>query len=100
MRPFLDFGRFLVAMMNSLGASLHLQLDPPYRIWSSIGATIARCVSKMLKAVSELRMTIFDGLRSRNAARCASLDGVTTPTRVYVGIESRCVDCAQRLAVN
>ena len=52
-RPFLDFGRFLVAMMNSLGASLHLQLDPPYRSRSSIGATIARCVSKMLKAISE-----------------------------------------------
>ena len=56
MRPFLDFGRFLVAMMNSLGVSRHLQLDPPYRSRSSIGATIARCVSKMLKAVSEQSM--------------------------------------------
>ena len=56
MRPFLDFDRFLVIMMNPLGVSPHLQLDPPYRSRSSIGATIARCVSKMLKAVSEQSM--------------------------------------------
>jgi hypothetical protein len=56
MRPFLDFDRFLVVMMNPLGVSPHLQLDPPYRSRSSIGATIARCVSKMLKAVSEQSM--------------------------------------------
>ena len=80
-RPFLDFGRFLVAMMNSLGASLHLQLDPPYRSRSSIGATIARCVSKMLKAISERAWSLFNGLRIRNAARGASLHDVKTLTR-------------------
>jgi hypothetical protein len=37
----------------------------------------------MLKAGNEQRMTIFDGLRIRNAARGASLHDVKTLTRAY-----------------
>jgi len=37
----------------------------------------------MLKAGNEQRMTIFDGLRIRNAARGASLHDVRTLTRAY-----------------
>jgi hypothetical protein len=63
-RPFLDFGCLFVAMIKPLGIRPHVQLDADVSI--EVGprscATMACGMSEMLKAVSERRMTFFDGL--------------------------------------
>jgi hypothetical protein len=50
------------------------QTDAPIEVGPRPRAIIARGMSEMLKAVSERKMTVFDGLHIQNAARAAMLN--------------------------
>jgi hypothetical protein len=85
--PFLDFGCFFVAMMNPLRIRSHVQLDAdvPIEVGPRPRAIIARGMSETLKAVSERKMTAFDGLHIQNAARAATVKQRMGPVLVVLG---------------
>jgi hypothetical protein len=84
---FLDFGCFFVAMMNPLRIRSHVQLDAdvPIEVGPRPRAIIARGMSETLKAVSERKMTAFDGLHIQNAARAATVKQRMGPVLVVLG---------------